>query len=311
MNTRFELLMIGAMYENGGNVAHRFLDGHPDLFVYPFESQLGTRHVNDALSGLFPAKYRWPAFELHATAREDFWAISDEETRIRARTPQVSKFRHVALEMDDDERCAIYLSKVGRNGRSTANNVAAFLEATFEAWKNHRRSGRERIYVGYSPIVTVDAERMLLDLPAAHLLHVIRNPWSAFADTLKRPVPLSLPSYTLGWTLCQYFALIARQKFPGRVHVVRTEDIMAEGARALAPLLAALGIEQSDALGRPSWNGQPLEEVFPWGTIRHATPEANRAAARELTKEQVEEIRLRTLPYLEPFGYSELPGAWG
>ena len=39
----FRLLMIGAMYENGGNTTHRFLDGHPQLFVYPFESQLGTR----------------------------------------------------------------------------------------------------------------------------------------------------------------------------------------------------------------------------------------------------------------------------
>ena len=43
----FRLLMIGAMYENGGNTTHRFLDGHPQLYVYPFESQLGTRLVND------------------------------------------------------------------------------------------------------------------------------------------------------------------------------------------------------------------------------------------------------------------------
>ena len=41
----FRLLMIGAMYENGGNTTHRLLDGHPQLHVYPFESQLGTRLV--------------------------------------------------------------------------------------------------------------------------------------------------------------------------------------------------------------------------------------------------------------------------
>jgi hypothetical protein len=27
----FRLLMISAMYENGGNTTHRFLDGHPQL----------------------------------------------------------------------------------------------------------------------------------------------------------------------------------------------------------------------------------------------------------------------------------------
>ena len=67
MSNEIRLLMIGAMYENGGNTAHRFLDGHPQLFVYPFESQLGTRLVTDQLSSTFPVKYRWPTFALHAT----------------------------------------------------------------------------------------------------------------------------------------------------------------------------------------------------------------------------------------------------
>ena len=55
MDSPFRLLMIGAMYENGGNTTHRFLDGHPQMCVYPFESQPGTRHVNETMSG-----YVWP-----------------------------------------------------------------------------------------------------------------------------------------------------------------------------------------------------------------------------------------------------------
>ena len=45
----FKLLMISAMYENGGNTTHRLLDVHPQLCVYPFESQLGSKYVNDYL----------------------------------------------------------------------------------------------------------------------------------------------------------------------------------------------------------------------------------------------------------------------
>src|SRR5438874_12916752 len=93
-DTPFRLLMISAMYENGGNTSHRFLDGHPQLYVYPFESQVGTRLVTDQLSSLFPVKYRWPVFALHATPEQDYQAIIDEEAKVRARTPQVSKFRH-------------------------------------------------------------------------------------------------------------------------------------------------------------------------------------------------------------------------
>src|ERR1041385_4304237 len=108
--------MIGAMYENGGNTVHRFLDGHPQMFVYPFESQLGTRLVNDALTSMFPVKYRWPVFALHATAAQDFAAIIDEETKVRARTPKVSKFRHIPFEFSDEERGRIYEQYVAKAG---------------------------------------------------------------------------------------------------------------------------------------------------------------------------------------------------
>ena len=57
----FRLIMISAMYENGGNTTQRLLDGNPELFSYPFESQPGTRYVQDHLTSLFPVKYRWPA----------------------------------------------------------------------------------------------------------------------------------------------------------------------------------------------------------------------------------------------------------
>src|SRR5947209_8039443 len=222
----FRFLMIGAMYENGGNTTHRFLDGHPELFVYPFESQPGTKYVNDMLSSMFPLKYRWPVFPLDATPYQDYKAIIDEECKVRARTPHVSKFRHMPFDFSDDVRCALYQEYVQATGRSRAQNMAAFFRATFDAWKDYHRTGREQVYVGYSPIITVDAEKILSDLPQAHLLHVVRNPWSAYADTKKRPVPLSLEHYALGWVLCQYYALLARDRFPDRVHIVRAEDVM-------------------------------------------------------------------------------------
>ena len=157
MSIDFRLLMISAMYENGGNTTHRFLDGHPQMFVYPFESQLGTRSVNDHLASMFPVKYRWPVFELEGSSYQDYKAIIDEECKVRARTPQVSKFRHVQFDFSDDERCEIYQKHVQQSGRSTATNVAAFFRSTFDAWKNYNRTGKESVYVGYSPIIVVDA----------------------------------------------------------------------------------------------------------------------------------------------------------
>jgi hypothetical protein len=297
------------MYENGGNTSHRFLDGHPQMFVYPFESQVGTRMVGDHLASMFPVKYRWPVFALDATPEQDYRAIIDEECKVRARTPDVSKFRHMPFEFDDDDRCAIYTQYVEKTGRSRGNNMAAFFRATFDAWKDYKRTGEQAVYVGYSPIIGVDSDKILGDLPQAHVLHVVRNPWSAYADTKKRPVPLPLAAYLMGWTLNQYSALLFREKYPDRMHIVRAEDVMANPQKTLGAVCEKLGLEAADTLKTPTWNGEPLQQVYPWGTIRTPTPAANRATAEELSPAERDEVRARAWQYLETFDYKSFLGS--
>jgi hypothetical protein len=48
-----------------------------------------------------------------------------------------------------------------------------------------------------------------------------------------------------------------------------------------------------------------MSQVYPWGTIRTPTPEANRATARELSDLELEEVALRTAPYLRVLGYHD------
>jgi len=304
MSEPFRLLMISAMYENGGNTTQRLLDGHPELIAYPFESQLGTRLVQDHLSSLYPAKYRWPEFALDGTPDGDYEAVIDEECRVRIKTPRSSKFREAKLELDDGERKAMFVSLMEGRPRSRRTLTAAFLRASAAAWRDRVRSDRERVHVGYSPIVGVDADRMLADHPEAHVLNVVRNPWAAYADTKKRPVPLSLAHYVLGWTVHLQHALAFTDKFRGRVHILRYEDLVADPRGALRGVLGRMGVGDSPTLSQPSWNGQPLREVYPWGTIRIATTEANQKAAAELGPEEHEEVRRRAEPLLRALGYA-------
>ncbi len=299
----FNFVMISAMYENGGNTTHRFLDGHPQMFVYPFESQIGTKLVMDHLSSTFPVKYRWPVFDLEATPYQDYKAIIDEEGKVRARTPNVSKFRHMPFDFSDDERCEIYQEYVKKLGRSRPHNVEAFYRATFDAWKDYKRTGQQSHYVGYSPIIVVDGEKILSEMPHTHILHIVRNPWSAYADTKKRPMPMSLANYILGWNLNQYYAILVKQLFPERLHIIRTEDVMGNPQKTLGEFCKKLGLEVSASLSKVSWNGTELAEVYPWGTIRAATPQKNLATANELSGKEKEEIRLRIGQYLEVFDY--------
>jgi hypothetical protein len=299
----FRLIMISAMYENGGNTTQRLLDGHPELFSYPFESQPGTKYVLDHLTSMFPVKYRWPVFPLDSTPEADYETIIDEECKVRLKTPQSSKFRDYPMQMNDRERKALFLAHMQGKPRSRASLVEAFYRASADAWKDYHRSGYESVYVGYSPIIVVDADKIVTDLPGGHVLHVVRNPWSAYADTRKRAVPLSLAHYITGWCLNQQAALTFAAMHPGRVHVLRFEDIIADPVALLGGFLRRLGVSPSASLARPSWNGRTLEQVYPWGTIRTPTPEANRATADELGSAEKEEIAQRTRALLPLLGY--------
>jgi len=132
----------------------------------------------------------------------------------------------------------------------------------------------------------------------------VRNPWSAYADTKKRPVPLSIDGYMLGWSLTQRYALMLRERYPGRMHVLRIEDILEDPVNVLGGLCEAIGLDHSAALARPSWNGEALDEVYPWGTIRNATPEGNRRTAQELTREEWTRVRERAGLFIDAFDYS-------
>jgi hypothetical protein len=301
----FRLIMLSAMYENGGNTTQRLLDGHPYLYSYPFESQVGTKYVVDHLTSMFPVKYRWPIFPIGGEPEADYEMIIDEECKVRIKTPQSSKFRDYPLGLDDRTRKALFLAHMRDRERSRPNLVEAFFRASAEAWGDRQASGRESVHVGYSPIVVVDADKIVADLPGAHVLHVVRNPWSAYADTKKRAVPLSMAHYLTAWCLNQNAALTFSALFPGRVHILRFEDILSDPVAVLGEFLGRLGLPTSAELARPTWNGRALEQVYPWGTIRSPTPEANHATAEELSAREREEICLRTRPYLGVFGYEE------
>lgn len=305
MSTKpYQFIMISAMYENGGNTTHRLLDGHPELFVYPFESQPGSKYVNDYLSSLYPLKYRWPVFPNTSSAEEMYELIIDEEGKVRSKTPYVSKFRTADFDLSDKDRKVYFVKFLKGKPLTRANAVEAFFRATFEAWKNYNRTGKEKAYVGYSPIIGVDGDKIISDYNGkGHVLHVVRNPFSAYGDTKKRPVPLSIAHYMTGWMMCQYSSLLFAEKYPKNYHIVRFEDIIKNPTEVLGKVLAKIGIGKSPTLAYPSWNREKLKEVYPWGTIRIPTEEVNLKTAKELNKEEIKEIYSRTKTYIDLLNY--------
>ena len=149
---------------------------------------------------------------------------------------------------------------------------------------------------------------MLSELPNGHLLHVVRNPWSAYADTKKRPVPLPLESYMQGWVICQYYALMMKKRHPDRVHLVRVEDVLENPTSALTPVCQAIGVDPAALNPVSNLEWKVLDEVYPWGTIRKANSAANRATAEELSCQERESVRDAAGGYLASFSYENILG---
>lgn len=300
---KMSLIMISAMYENGGNTTHRILDGHPELHVYPFESQMGTGYNNDYLASYLPIRYRWSEFPMESTPEADYEAFWDEELKTYLRAPGRSKFRECGLKMDESKRRARFVELVRQKGRTRRNIVESFFQATFETWENLGKTGRERFYVGYNPVQVLDAEKILADFPDGHMIHVVRNPYAGYADQFRRPFPPTLERYAHTWAYAQMLALTYREKYQGRFHIFRFEDLVADRQAAVAALLSALGLEFSAKCLAPSFNGLALQQVKPWGTIRTATPEENMATANELDAAQKRAIRDITAVTHKLMGY--------
>lgn len=302
----FRLIMISAMYENGGNTIHRFFDGHPELFVYPFESQLGTPLVADYFASLFPVKYRWPEFSLEGSYGQDYELIIDEELKRHIKTPFASKFKEAHMKLEDKERKRIFLQILKKKGRTRRNIIESFFVSTFNTWENYNRSGKEIAYVGYSPVVCVDSEKIFKDFPSAHIIHIVRNPYSAYADTKKRPVPYSIYRYAQTWNIVQLVALSFQTMYPKNFHLVRFEDLTANPKDFFEALTREIGISYSKTLEYPSWNGRKLDAIVPWGTIKKATSKANTKTLKELSKDEYNKIKKQTSVTNKLLGYDGL-----
>jgi hypothetical protein len=308
MSQKLKFMMISAMYENGGNTTHRMLDGHPELHVYPFESQLGTadhgfHYANDFLSSFIPPRYRWPEFPMHGELARDYEMFWDEEMKTLLRAKSRSKFRDADLQIDEADRKKAFFDWMNGKPRTRANLVDAFFHASFSAWKNLKRTGKEKAYLGYSPVIGVDGDKMMQDFPDGHVIHVVRNPYSGYADTKKRPFPITLNRYAWTWSIMQHMALTFADRYPKNFHIVRFEDIVADPKKTLGELCAKLGLSPSDTVLYPSWNGVKMEAVYPWGTIRTPTPEANIATMKELSAAEHAEMKSLTGTMRKLLGY--------
>jgi len=312
--TPFNLIMISAEFEHGGNLTHRHFDGHPNCLTYGFESQIGTKFSRNILCpSIHPVRYGYPEFPEGTSYERAFDLLWDEECKAYLRNPQRSKFRDCGMVMSEEKRREAFLRHTTdplaiRHLKGFRQGVIeAYFRSFFDAWENLNHSGRETHYVGYNPGMVAETDKLFADFPTAHIIHVVRNPFSAYADYLRRPFPQqSLEEYLLPYNVAHGLAYGYRAKYAGRFHVVRLEDLLANRRAALEPILAQIGLPWDDALNYPSFNGRELTTLPPWGTVEKPTTEYNLAQARNLPVDIRTRIAKEAQLIIHAFDYEDL-----
>ncbi len=306
---KFNFILISAGFEHGGNVAHRHLDGHSRCCVYPFESQLGNRNFSDFLSSLERVQYRYPEFPEGLTPAEIYEQIIDEEMKTFLRKKNGSKFKDADLKLDEAKRVAEFSRLLGAPPYFRRNIIEAFFRATFLAWENYYADpARATHYVGYSPAIGIDAERIIRDFPDVRIVHMIRNPFSAYRDTKRRPFPQPLSKYLITWNIYHSTVEMYAKMFPQNVHIFRYEDMVDDKQRFMESLAAFAGLEFEPSMLYPSWNGQDISDMIaPWGTVLKSTSDYNQSLIHELNDDEKRQIRQGTAALARHFKYDELP----
>lgn len=304
----FNFVMISAGFEHGGNVTHRHLDGHPNMLVYPFESQLGYRFFNDFLASVERVQYRYPEFPEGLSARELYEEIYDEEMKTYLRKRHGSKFKDAELVMDENKRVEAFIKRLGAPPHLRRNVIEAFFRATFDAWENYYVKPKDdMIYVGYCPAIGIDANRMVADFPNIRIMHIVRNPFSAYRDTKRRAFPLPLNRYLITWNIYHSTAEMYAQMYPQNVKVFRYEDMVADKQKFMTGVCEFIGADFNQSMLYPSWNGRDISDMIaPWGTVLRSTEEYNRNVIDELSADERQSIAHATKALALHFGYDEI-----
>ena len=85
---------------------------------------------------------------------------------------------------------------------------------------------------------------------------------------MRRRVPdMEVASYSRKWSLINMLGFYFAEKYPARMTTVRFDRLIEERAAELGRLCAWLGLGYDAVLEVPTWNGEPLARLWPFGGV--------------------------------------------
>jgi hypothetical protein len=197
---------------------------------------------------------------------ELYESIIDEELKTYLRKKKFSKFGSIELNLEELERKKYFDESISSSDRTRKSVVESYFKATFKAWRDYYKEySPSGSFVGYSPGIVLDTERILADFPKAKIVHIVRNPFSAFADTKKRPFPLRINEYILSWNIYHSVAISYKNLYPNSLIMVSYDDFVKNKKKTMRAVSEFLKIKFDECMLYPSFNSREISGIIaPW-----------------------------------------------
>ena len=250
------LVLISQAQRSGGTLLLRLLDGHPRCHVAPFQ----LRGI-DAVAKRPPAQAGpgWDALY------DPKLALRYEEGHRQQKHDVLRDDAVFSFELQPGLQRAIYDECGSRLDDPTPRDLFdCYFTSYFNGWLDYRNlAGEEKRWVvGFEPGVaqTVGRRRAVREIyPDGRVVSIVRDPWSWYASARRWETRWEDRGLAVRhWSRVGSGTLKWRRICKNAIAIIRFEDLLANTEETMRRLAAWLGIEFTDELLRPTFNGLPI-----------------------------------------------------
>ena len=270
------LVLISQINRSGGTLLSQLFDGHPECHAHPHELYIG-----------FPGKSSWP--HLNSSDNSEVWF----ETLFERPTLQFFREGYQKYSVGADDNPDVYqflllpaLQREIFNAYLNSMEITtqrdilnAYMTSYFNAWlDNQNLNGHKKIVTGFVPATRTDSansKRFFADYPDGKLVSIVREPknWYASAQRHSPNGFGDVHEALRKWKVSAEAILDDKLLYGNKVYVISFEQLVQETATCMRSLAEFLGIEFSDKLLTPTFNGHPIKadssfRVKQYGIIR-------------------------------------------
>jgi hypothetical protein len=258
---REPLALICQAQRSGGTLMARLFDGHPECHAHPHELLIGDRKP-----------HTWPALPPEDAPEAWFEKLSEEylvtlfrkgRKKVPLKAPGAKTTGSYPFLLPPAFQRQIFLDEVKRIEPSSEREILdCYMTSLFNGWLDNQnlRTANKRWVVAFSPRRAwgKGLDRYFEIYPEGRLISVIRDPLSWYTSAQGRDPDAAVEPLLELWKRSATEMLEAKKRFGEQSCIVRFDELLLDTPATMRTLAGFLGIEYSDVLATPTFNGYPV-----------------------------------------------------